>query len=243
MNITTRRKKRVSDLAYYHRNKEEINARRKEKYEANPETHNERSRAYYVANKEKVKARNSAYYVANKEKQCKSNKRWYVAHREETLAKRRAKSKLPAQRRKKKAYAKEYCLKKYHGDALFKLRLITSTSIRRGLKKQGFSKTARTHKILGCSFIEFKSYIENQFKEGMSWENHGRLGWELDHIVPQCLAETKEEVFSLNHYSNFQPLWAEENGPSNKGDKLIPILISPENKIRYAEILARHEAS
>ena len=211
MNITTRRKKRVSDLAYYHRNKEEINARRKEKYEANKETHKERSRAYYAANKERRKDYRKAHYEANKERLNRASK--------------------------------EYCLKKYHGDALFKLRLITSTSIRRGLKKQGFSKTARTHKILGCSFIEFKSYIENQFKEGMSWENHGRLGWELDHIVPQCLAETKEEVFSLNHYSNFQPLWAEENGPSNKGDKLIPILISPENKIRYAEIITRNEAS
>ena len=98
-------------------------------------------------------------------------------------------------------------------------------------------KTSRTREILGCSFKEFKTYIENQFREGMNWENRGK--WELDHIVPLCVGKTKEEILALNHYSNFQPLWREENSAANKGAKLIPILISPENKIRYKEIIER----
>jgi hypothetical protein len=45
----------------------------------------------------------------------------------------------------------------------------------------------------------------------MSWENHGE--WHIDHIRPCAafdltLAAEQKVCF---HYSNLQPLWAEEN--------------------------------
>jgi hypothetical protein len=43
----------------------------------------------------------------------------------------------------------------------------------------------------------------------MSWENQGK--WHLDHKTPISWSETEEEVVKLNHYTNFQPLWAEDN--------------------------------
>ncbi len=46
----------------------------------------------------------------------------------------------------------------------------------------------------------------------MSWSNYGK--WQLDHIKPLAALtkETSEEdARALNHYSNFQPLWAEDN--------------------------------
>ena len=43
----------------------------------------------------------------------------------------------------------------------------------------------------------------------MSFDNYGK--WHLDHIYPVSLANTEEEIIKLNHYTNFQPLWAEEN--------------------------------
>jgi len=51
----------------------------------------------------------------------------------------------------------------------------------------------------------------------MSWENYGE--WELDHKVPISLATTVEEIYSLNHYTNFQPLWASDN--KSKGNRFI----------------------
>ena len=48
-----------------------------------------------------------------------------------------------------------------------------------------------------------------QFTEGMTWDNYGE--WQIDHIVPLSSGETLEELIALNHYTNLQPLWADEN--------------------------------
>jgi len=74
------------------------------------------------------------------------------------------------------------------------------------------TKSKATEDLLGCTFNEFKLYLESKFEHWMSWENAGRYngelnyGWDLDHIIPMCSAKTEEDVFKLNHYTNFQPL-------------------------------------
>jgi|TARA_R110002110_G_scaffold114777_3_gene284697 hypothetical protein len=125
--------------------------------------------------------------------------------------------------------------KKLKSDPIFKLRARVSGSIRTAFKQGGFLKDKRSHEVLKCSILEFKVYIEKQFKEGMTWKNYGE--WQLDHAVPHSLGITAEEVIALNHYSNFQPLWKEDN--LKKADKLTLDIISPENKIRYKEIIER----
>ena len=174
-------------------------------------------------NKEEATAYRKAYFKANKEKIRTKSKAYYEANKKEYNEKQRI-----------------YKKKKYRNDPIYRLKDRIGCLIREALRRKGFTKTSRTREILECSFEEFKTYIENQFKEGMNWENRGK--WELDHIVPLSAGKTKEEILDLNHYSNFQPLWREENSTASKGAKLIPTLISPENKIRYAEILSRHEA-
>lgn len=80
----------------------------------------------------------------------------------------------------------------------------------------GYSKTSKTYKILGCSYEEFKQYLESQFTNGMTWENAGE--WHLDHIYPVSLATDEEHLIKLNHYTNFQPMWAEDN--LKKGNRI-----------------------
>jgi hypothetical protein len=46
------------------------------------------------------------------------------------------------------------------------------------------------------------------------WNNHGTY-WHLDHIIPISWAKSEEEVYKLNHYTNFQPLSAFENLAKN----------------------------
>ena len=66
-------------------------------------------------------------------------------------------------------------------------------------------------------FDFFRNYIQKQFTEGMTFENYG--SWHLDHIKPLALAKSEEDVILLNHYTNFQPLWAEDN--LKKGSKIL----------------------
>lgn len=89
------------------------------------------------------------------------------------------------------------------------------------LKNNNMSKSKlvlKSEDILGCSFDFFKSHIESQFKEGMSWYNHGQ--WHIDHKVPLNVSLTSDDVLKLNHYTNLQPLWADEN--LIKGGNMLP---------------------
>lgn len=106
-------------------------------------------------------------------------------------------------------------------DPFYKLSITLRNRIRNFIKCKGISKTIskKTIEIIGCSSTELKEHIEKQFVDGMSWENHGPTGWHLDHIIPLISAKTEEEMISLNHYTNLQPLWASDN--LKKGKKVI----------------------
>lgn len=85
------------------------------------------------------------------------------------------------------------------------------------LKNQGYKKNTKTSEILGCNWDVFKLHIERKFLDGMSWQNYGK--WHLDHIYPISKATSYEMALELNHYTNFQPLWAFDN--ISKHDKII----------------------
>ena len=102
-------------------------------------------------------------------------------------------------------------------DDLFRFKCNIRSLLRGSFKRKGnnWKKESKSEDILGCKFDYFKKYIENKFTEGMTFSNYGQ--WHLDHIKPLALAKTKEDVITLNHYTNFQPLWAEDN--YKKGSK------------------------
>ena len=74
-------------------------------------------------------------------------------------------------------------------------------------------KNKKSLDYLGCDVETFKKHMEDQFEEGMTWENHGKSSpkerkWEIDHITPLKYREpTLEEVIERLHYTNTQPLW------------------------------------
>jgi hypothetical protein len=84
-------------------------------------------------------------------------------------------------------------------------------------------KTTSAIELLGCSIFDLKIHLESQFKEGMSWENHGHGEncWHIDHILPCASFDLTdiEQQKKCFHYSNLQPLWQTEN--LSKSDKLI----------------------
>lgn len=84
---------------------------------------------------------------------------------------------------------------------------------------KGKSKVGSAVKDLGCDGEFLKKFIEKKFYqhpvtgEKMCWANWNHAGWHLDHIVPLSLFDLtdRKQFLEANHYSNLQPLWAEEN--------------------------------
>lgn len=113
-----------------------------------------------------------------------------------------------------KEYQKQYRLVRWKNDPMFRLK----QNLRRRINNFINGRTERTAKIVGCSWIFLREHIESLFTEGMTWENYGRGGWHLDHIIPLAFAKNDEEIIKLNHYTNLQPLWWRDN--ISKGDKL-----------------------
>lgn len=100
---------------------------------------------------------------------------------------------------------------RYKSDIEFKLRLNLRTRLNRALKSN--FKIGSCIENLGCSINELKMYLESKFKPGMSWENHTRTGWHIDHIIPLSSfnLSDKEQFKKASHYTNLQPLWYVEN--------------------------------
>lgn len=75
--------------------------------------------------------------------------------------------------------------------------------------------------FLGCSRSAFVAHIESLFKDGMTWDNYGKGGWEIDHIKPCSSFDLtlEDEQLKCFHYTNMQPLWWREN--IRKGKKII----------------------
>jgi len=149
---------------------------------------------------EKHKKYMKEYYLKNIERQKEKKREWRLKNKE-----RRNKNELL---RKK-------------NDPNYKLACDLRSSLLIRLRHFKAKKTISAIKLLGCTTDFFIEYIKSKFQEGMTWENHGRHGWHLDHIIPCKFFDLtkEEEQKKCFHYSNFQPLWAGEN--LSKGAKIL----------------------
>jgi hypothetical protein len=125
---------------------------------------------------------------------------------------------------KRKEYRENYKLRKHEqrkerrdSDPVFNLTNRIRCRLWKYLKTLNVTKTNKTFEIVGCSPQFLKEHLEKQFIEGMCWENRNK--WHIDHIIPLSSAKTEEELYKLCHYTNLQPLWAEEN--MKKSNKII----------------------
>ena len=186
-----------------YKNPEQKKAHSKAYYEANKE----KKKAYYEANKEKIAEREKAYRKANKDKLAEYNK----TYREANKDKRKEQSKIYQRQRKK-------------SDPVFRLAHNYRESCRRAFHSISQKKNNQSLKLLGLkTWQQLAKHLSKQFYnhletgEVMTFDNHGLYGWHIDHIIPLYSAKNEEDIIKLCHYTNLQPLWAEENlSKSNK---------------------------
>jgi len=194
-------------------NQNKVKEYRKKYYNENPEKFIKISSNYRRKNPEKIKKQLREYYYKNKEKSNERSKLWREKNQE--IKKEYQKNWKNINRQNIRNYIKN----RYDNDILFKLITNSRNRIVQFLKTKNVNKSSKTFEILGCTPKELKEHLEKHFTEGMTWENHNYNGWHIDHIIPLSSATTKEEIIKLCHYTNLQPLWAEEN--MKKSNKLI----------------------
>jgi hypothetical protein len=204
---------------YKEKNKEKILAKNKTYYENNKEKTEERGKKYREKNKEKLRIKGRNYHNSNKEEINKRRRENRKRNKEKIAL--RAKKYYENNKEKENLRKYKWHENKIKIDPSYKLKCRLRSLILISIKNLGYTKKQlrlkKSEQILGCKIEEFKFYIEGKFSEGMNWENHGK--WHIDHIIPISYAKNEEEVINLNHYTNFQPLWAIDN--YKKGNKYI----------------------
>jgi len=97
------------------------------------------------------------------------------------------------------------------------VRLANNLRARLNKALKGNHKSSSTINLLECSLESFKEHLQQQFVEGMSWDNYGNE-WHIDHIKPCVLFDLKieEQQKECFNFRNLQPLWKIDNLKKNK---------------------------
>lgn len=138
------------------------------------------------------------YRLLNKEKVKKRRKTYYENNKKKHL---------------------KYFLERRNNDTLFKVTDNVRRRMNHFFKSNYIQKNNKTFNIIGCSPQSLREHLESQFVKGMNWDNYGKDGWHIDHIIPLSSANNEDEIYELCNYSNLQPLWAKEN--LSKGSKIL----------------------
>jgi hypothetical protein len=147
----------------------------------------------------------------NKEYVKENHKKWYQENKEkwnEYIKEYREKN-IDKIRETKRNYEKT----RKHNDPLYKLIANFRTAIYTVLKENNLNKYGHYFEILQYSPEELVGHLENQFVDGMGWENYGE--WHVDHKLPITYFNFKEvgdeEFLKCWGLDNLQPMWGEEN--------------------------------
>lgn len=210
-----REQKNKNAKKYREKNKEKIKESRKIHRQKNKEKIREYSKNYRLNNLEYFKKSDKDRYQRKREEILKNQKEYNINNIKKIKEyKKNNKERFKPRIRK---YMREYERNKRKTDVIFCLYRNTKSSIGTSLKRGGYTKKSRTYEILGCSYKDFKTYIELKFESWMTWDNKGlyngqlNYGWDLDHIIPLSSAKTEEDLIKLFHYSNVQPLCSKIN--------------------------------
>jgi hypothetical protein len=202
---------KIYNNSYYKNNYSYFEEKRDEWNKENREYRNECARNNYHNNKEYYSSKSKEYRSNNREKLLENKREW---------DKKRSID-------EKRKYRNKYALKKKKEDSVYNLKCLMRSYVSSTLKSKGYKKKLKTIEILGCSFNDFKIYLESKFEPWMTWENKGlyngeiNYGWDIDHIIPLSKAKTEDDVIKLNHYTNLQPLCSKLNRDIKKSKVLL----------------------
>lgn len=150
-------------------------------------------RSYFEQNRDKARQQVKDHYHNNIDQKRQWYREWY-------------------KKNQKKIQAQQTILRRNKRRNNIKYKLVCNL---RGRLHKAMTKNSNqsTLNLLGCSIDQIKIHLENQFTQGMNWDNYGLRGWHIDHIRPCSSFDLSdpEQVKECFHYTNLQPLWAKDN--------------------------------
>jgi hypothetical protein len=189
--------KKLYRQQYYQKNKENIKNYQSE----NRDKYRENARIYRENNKEYFRIKGRERRQKNKALVAEQAKIWWQANPNYRTEYRKRKGDTIRQK------SREYLSNNPSARMARKLRE-RMRLLMKGVKKSGFA-----YDLIGCDTDALKAHLESQFTPGMTWENYGKDGWHVDHIVPCSLFDLSHEYQqrACFNWQNLQPLWKRDN--------------------------------
>jgi len=187
---------------------------------------NEKDKQWWKNNREKAYNANRRWRKNNPENVRRSILKWAKSHPD--VVKRLHRRWIENNPEKVKEYNQKANAKKRR---TLKGRLNARMSNAVYMALRSNKKGRHWETLVGYTLDQLKKHLEKQFKAGMTWENYGKGGWEIDHKIPQTAFNYEkpedDDFKKCWALKNLQPLWAKENIlKGNKIDRLFqPSLI------------------
>ena len=184
------------------KNREAHLSRRRELRDKNREKFREQARNLYMRKRERIRARCRELYRLKPPRRNITEAQKASARERVRRYRAKHKERLQAEERNRVA-----------SDPAYKFTRILRSRVGKAVKEQYAGKAFKTMDVIGCGVHELLAHLEKQFLPGMDWNNYGREGWHIDHIIP-CAAfdlSKAEQQKKCFHFSNLRPTWARHN--------------------------------
>ena len=187
---------------YAKSNSEKLSKYKKKYRSINLEKLTRINKEWRLENKDFIKDQGKKYRVKNKETLLEKNRSYRIKNRD-----------------KVNAYHSKYRRERNAVDINYRLRNNLRSRLAMAIKNN--QKSGSAVRDLGCSIEHLKNHLGLLFLPQMSWDNYGKGGWSIDHILPLCAFDLTdvEQFKKACHYTNLQPMWEVEN--SSKGGRTI----------------------
>ena len=200
---------------YRDKNKKKRNLYNKQYKKAHAIEISQRKKEYRKEHAVEVSEQKKKYNSKNKAKISKWRKKYFKKNKIVMNAKRRERHRL--NKNKYKAIWNRRQKERWAKNDEFRILVGLRNRINKVVKSQKTRKCNHTKEFIGCTVSDLKKYLESLFLPGMTWKNHNRYGWHIDHIRP-CASFNlinPDEQIKCFHYTNLQPMWGTDNLTKN----------------------------
>ncbi|HLE87582.1 MAG TPA: hypothetical protein VI727_07935 [Candidatus Brocadiaceae bacterium] len=201
-----------------------LSERSKTRYKNNSEHSKQKAMEWYMNNKAISHQLSKEWVKANPEKRKEIQRKHYSANKENKKIYQRLwaknnpdKVKIIKEKERKKhieiyrEYHKKLHCRRYKTDNKYRLNHLIRGAIHASLK--GKKEGRHWEDIVGYTLSQLMVHLENNFKDGMNWDNQGK--WHIDHKKP--ISSFKYHSYDDDEFrkcwtlTNLQPLWAHDN--------------------------------